>query len=146
MKIKIKRLDKEIELPKYQRDGDAAMDIRSAVDVTIPHLGGIKRSRLAVKSGLCFELPDGYVGLVWDRSGMAFKHGIHTLAGVLDSNYRGELLVVLQNLAFEDFEIHKGDRIAQLLIQKVEQAEIEESEDLTSTDRGASGFLSTGTK
>jgi dUTP pyrophosphatase len=139
MKLKVKKLDKSIELPKHQREGDAAIDIRAGENCVIK-----AGERKIVKSGLAFELPKGYAGLIWDRGGMAAKHGIHTMAGVLDSNYRGELVIVLKNLSDEDFEIKKGDRIAQMLIQKIEEIEIEEVDELGSTDRGEGRFLSSG--
>jgi len=141
MKIKIKRIDKEIELPRYSRKGDAALDIRSAEDCTIKPL-----ERKIVKSGVALELPEGYAGLVWDRGGIAAKHGIHTMAGVLDSNYRGELMIVLKNLSEKDFEIKKGDRIAQLLIQPVIKADVEEVDELSESNRGDKGFSSSGIK
>ncbi len=139
--IKIKRIDKEIELPKYSREGDAALDIRSAETLVLK--AGEKR---VVKSGIAIELPEGQVGLVWDRGGMAAKHGIHTMAGVLDSNYRGELMIVLKNLSEDNFKIEKGDRIAQLVIQPVSEAVIEESEELSDTERGEGRFTSSGVK
>ena len=140
-KIKIKRLDKSIELPKFQREGDAALDIRSSEDCVLK-VG----ERRVVKTGLIFEIPLGYAGLIWDRGGMAAKHGIHTMAGVLDSNYRGELMIVLKNLSEEDFNIEKGMRIAQMLIQKVENMDVEEVEEVSDTNRGEGRFSSSGYK
>ncbi|MBI2629614.1 dUTP diphosphatase [Candidatus Pacearchaeota archaeon] len=139
MKIKIKRLNKEIELPKHQRKGDAAIDIRASENVIIK-----SGERKVVKSGIAIELPEGYAGLVWDRGGMAANHGIHTMAGVLDSNYRGELMIVLKNLSEKDFEIKMGDRIAQLLVQKVENVEVEEVENLSESERNEARFMSSG--
>lgn len=141
MKIKIKRFDKEIELPKYSRKGDAALDIRSAESCIIE-----AGKRKAVKSGIAIELPEGYVGLVWDRGGIAAKHGVHTMAGVLDSNYRGELMIVLKNLSEDDFKIERGDRIAQLVIQQVVEADVEESDELSDSNRGDGRFCSSGVK
>ena len=139
MIIKIKKLEKSIELPKYQRVGDAAMDIKAGEDYMLR-----AGERKVVKTGLAFEIPRGYAGLIWDRGGMAANHGIHTMAGVLDSNYRGELMIVLKNLSGVDFEIKKGDRIAQMLIQKVEEVEVEEVDELSSTERGEGRFMSSG--
>ena len=90
------------------------------------------------------EIPDGYVGLVWDKSGLASKHGIKTMAGVIDSTYRGEISIVLINLGSEDYLVEKNTKIAQILIQKIEQVEIEEVEDLENTERGDRGFGSSG--
>lgn len=141
IKIKIKRLDKDLEIPKYSRNGDAALDIRSAESLILK-----TDERKIIKSGVVIVVPEGYVGLVWDRGGMAAKHGIHTMAGVLDSNYRGELMIVLKNLSEKDFEIRKGDRIAQLVIQPVLNAETEEIEHLDETERGEGRFSSSGIK
>ena len=139
--VKVKRLDSEVDLPRAMRSGDAAMDIRSAEGCVLR--GGERR---VLKTGLVFEIPDGYAGLIWDRGGMAAKHGIHTMAGVLDSNYRGELMIVLRNLSDEDFEIEKGDRIAQMLVQKVETCDVEEISELSESERGEGRFSSSGMK
>lgn len=139
--IKIKRLDKSIEMPKFQREGDAALDIRSSEDCILK-VG----ERKAVKTGIAVEIPLGYVGLIWDRSGMAIKHGIKSMGGVIDANYRGEIMIILKNLGEEDFKIEKGMRIAQMLIQKIENCEVEEAEELSDTNRGDKGFSSSGYK
>jgi dUTP pyrophosphatase len=141
MILKIKSLDKSIELPRFQREGDAALDIRSSEDYILK-IG----ERKAVKTGIAVEIPLGYAGLIWDRSGLAAKHGIKTMGGVIDANYRGEILVVLKNLGEEDFKIEKGMRIAQMLIQKVENMEVQEAEELSDTNRGEAGFNSSGYK
>ena len=138
MKIKIKK-DKDAIMPSYAHDGDAGIDIYSNQDLII-HAGEIK----TISTGLYFEIPKGYAGLVWDKSGLAGNSGIKTMAGVLDSSYRGELRVVLTNLSKNDFEIKKHMKIAQLLIQKIERAEIEETNELNETSRGSGGFGSTG--
>ena len=139
MKIRVKRLHADAQLPCHNRDGDAAMDIRSVESCVIK--AGQKH---IVHSGLAFEIPKGYAGLVWDRSGLAAKHDLHTMAGVLDSNYRGELMIVLKNLSDNDFEVSVGDRIAQLLVQPVQEIEVEESDELSDTERGEKRFLSSG--
>ena len=95
-------------------------------------------------TGLRLQIPPGHVGLVWPRSGLAIRHGIDTLAGVIDSDYRGEVKVVLVNHGEEAFVVAPGDRIAQILIQKVEGATFVGATDLESTGRGSSGFGSTG--
>jgi dUTP pyrophosphatase len=100
--------------------------------------------RAAVGTGLALELPPGTVGLVWPRSGLAVRHGVDTLAGVVDSDYRGEVKVVLINHGREPFHVSAGDRIAQLLVQRVEQVDFVTESDLTATERGAGGFGSTG--
>ncbi len=140
VEIRMHRTDKTVELPKYAKQGDAAFDLRASED-KILHAG----QKQVIKTGLRVAVPEGYCGLIWDRSGMAAKHGIHTLAGVLDSGYRGEIGVVLHNLSDQDFTVEKNMRIAQMLIQPVATAKIMEVDELDDTDRGAGGFGSTGT-
>ncbi|MFC1723562.1 dUTP diphosphatase [Nanoarchaeota archaeon] len=142
VELKIHRMDKSIDPVSYTRDNDAAFDLRSREELVLP-AGGQK----TVKSGVKMAIPDGHVGLIWDRSGHAHKHGIHCLAGVIDSEYRGEVGVVMKNLGSEDFKIEKNMRIAQMLIQPVKTARIieaETEEDLGSTDRGVGSFGSSG--
>jgi len=139
MEIKIKKLHPDAIIPRYAHHGDAGMDLFSVEDVVIK-----AGERAIVKTGISIEFEEGYVALVWDKSGLAGKSGIKTMAGVLDSEYRGEYLIVLFNTSKEDFEIKKGNKIAQLLIQKVERAEIEEVENLSETKRGGGSFGSTG--
>jgi dUTP pyrophosphatase len=127
--------------PHYAKPGDAGADLRSSVSVTVP-----ARSRLLVPTGVCIALPDGYVGLVHPRSGLAVKHGITVLntPGTIDAGYRGEIMVILYNSSDADFEIAIGDRIAQLLIQQVEKAVFVAVEKLPASDRGETGFGSSG--
>ena len=139
MLIKFQKILAEAIIPHYAHPGDAGMDIFSAEDAVIK--AGERRS---VRTGVKMELPEGFVGLIWDKSGLALKNGIETMAGVIDSCYRGEIEIVLVNLSEQDYKIEKGQKIAQMLIQKVERAEIEEVEDLNETSRGAGGFGSTG--
>jgi dUTP pyrophosphatase len=140
MKLQIQRTTKEVDMPSYACDGDAAFDLRSAEE------GALKPGEKKVfKTGLKMAIPPGHVGLIWDRSGLAAKNGIHVLAGVVDSGYRGEVGVVLKNLGEEDVEITLNMRIAQMLIQPVVSANLEETEELEETARGEGGFGSTGT-
>ena len=127
------------ELPSHASEGAAGADLRAAETVLIS-----PGERAAVRTGLEVEIPEGHVGLVWPRSGLAVSQGIDTLAGVIDSDYRGELRVVLINHGDETIVIQAGDRIAQLLIQKVERASFVRSDALSNSDRGAGGFGSTG--
>lgn len=138
IKIKIKKLKQDAKLPEYAHQGDAGMDIFSVEDTII----GPKQRKL-ISTGLSIELPKGYVSLVWDKSGIASK-GLTTIAGVLDYTYRGEYKILLLNISDQDYKIKKGDKIAQILIQKVETAEIEEVNELSDTIRGEGGFGSTG--
>lgn len=126
-------------LPEYAQPGDAGADLRSSVDEVLP-----PRGRMLISTGVSLALPENCVGLVWPRSGMAVKKGIDCGAGVIDSGYRGEIKVLLFNHSDEAFPIKKGDRIAQLLVQKVERVRFKQVEELPESDRGAGGFGSTG--
>ncbi len=139
MKIRVKKLHPDAKVPAFAHPGDAGMDLYSVEDMVLA-----PGERGSVPTGIAIELPDGYVSLVWDKSGPSHKFGVKTLGGVLDSGYRGEYLIGLINLGQEPFEIRKGQKIAQLLIQKVERPEIEETDELGDTSRGAGGFGSTG--
>ena len=127
-------------LPEYGSDGAAGADLRASEPVTLPPGG-----RAAVATGVVLELTPGLVGLVWPRSGLAVRHGIDTLAGVIDRDDRGEVKVVLVNHGDEPFQIARGDRIAQLLVQRVERvAFAAAAAPLAATPRGDGGFGSTG--
>ncbi len=141
MKLKIKKLDKNARLPKYAHANDAGMDLFSIEDKILE-----SGERFVCGTGIALAIPEGYVGLIWDKSGVAAKGGIKTMGGVVDSSYRGEVGVVLKNLSKEKYEIKKGEKIAQMLIQKVENPEIKEVDDLEDTERGKGGFGSTGIK
>lgn len=129
--------------PTYAKPGDAGADLRCTIDAVIP-----AGARLLLPTGVAIALPDGYVGLVHPRSGLAAKHGITVLnaPGTVDAGYRGEVMVTLLNTGSEDFVISRGDRIAQLVIQQFEKANFIAVEMLPGSDRGESGFGSTGTK
>lgn len=141
MKVLFKRLRPDAELPAYARPGDAGMDLRSVEDAVVPRGG-----RALVKTGLAMQLPFGYEAQVRPRSGLALKHGVTVLntPGTIDSGYRGEVGVILANFGDSDFPVAKGDRIAQLVIAPVTQAEVEETDVIDATDRGTGGFGSTG--
>ena len=128
-------------LPHYSHPGDAGADLRSSQNTVVPAMG-----RVLVTTGVSIALPDGYVGLVHPRSGLALKHGITVLntPGTIDAGYRGELMVTLYNTTTEPFVIAVGDRIAQLLIQQVSRARFVSVERLPESHRGESGFGSTG--
>ncbi|MBI2140565.1 dUTP diphosphatase [Candidatus Woesearchaeota archaeon] len=137
--INIKRLREDALLPRYAHEGDAGMDLCSADELRLD-----PGEQKAVATGISCEIPIGYAGLIWDRSGIAANHAVHTLAGVVDATYRGEIKVVMINSGKKAFEIEKGMRVAQMLIQPVESAVIRETEELPSTKRGEGGFGSTG--
>jgi dUTP pyrophosphatase len=126
-------------LPEYASAGAAGADLRASEAVEIAPGG-----RAAVPTGLRLQIPAGHVGLVWPRSGLAVRHGIDTLAGVIDSDYRGEVRVVLVNHGHESFRVAPGDRVAQLLVQRVERAAFTAAPQIDDTDRGGGGFGSTG--
>ena len=139
VQIKIKKLHPDAIIPKYSHVGDAGMDLFSVEKDFI-----LKPNyRILVATGLSIELPKGYVSLIWDKSGVASK-GIKTMGGVIEHTYRGEYKIILVNLSNKDYEIKKGQKIAQLLIQKIETAEVEEVDELSETTRGDGGFGSTG--
>ena len=141
--IAVKRLPhgQDLPLPAYATAGAAGMDVVSAEDVTLPSMG-----RHAVATGLALAIPEGFEVQVRPRSGLALKHGISlpNTPGTIDSDYRGELKIILINLGAEPFEIKRGDRIAQLIIAPVQLGRMVEVESLDETVRGIGGFGSTG--
>ena len=140
MNIRFQKLHPDAVLPQYAHGPeDAAADLCSVEDTVIPAGEG-----RAVGTGLAFEIPQGVAGIVWDRSGLAFKHGITTLAGMIDSGYRGEVRVYLFNTGTEPFTVAKGDRIAQFVFVDVHHAQFEETAELDDSTRGTHAFGSTG--
>jgi len=137
--IKIKKLKNNAVLPSYAHAGDAGMDMYAAEDVHIR-----KGERGKVPTGIAMEIPEGYVGLVWDKSGLSINHGLKTLGGVIDSGYRGEIIIGIVNLSSEDYTLEKGHKVAQLLIQKIESPVVEEAIELNDSHRGEKGLGSTG--
>jgi len=129
--------------PVYAKAGDAGADLRSVEDLIIPN-----GARSLVRTGVRIALPEGYVGLVHPRSGLALKHGITVLnsPGTIDAGYRGEIMVTLYNSGTDDFEVKVGDRIAQLIVQEFAQARFIRVEKLPDTDRSDSGLGSTGSR
>ncbi|WP_156943359.1 dUTP pyrophosphatase [Ensifer sp. WSM1721] len=134
-----------LDLPAYETAGAAGMDLRAAVPADQPITIAPGR-RALVPTGFIFEIPAGYEGQVRPRSGLAFKHGITCLntPGTVDSDYRGEVKVLIVNLGEEDFIVERGTRIAQMVIAPVTQVAIREADGATTTARGAGGFGSTG--
>ena len=126
-------------VPSYSHPGDAGADLKASEQTKVP-----ARGKSLVPTGLRIALPEGHVGLVWPRSGLAVKHSIDCGAGVIDAKYRGEIQVLLFNHSDKDFIIEPGDRIAQLLIQKVESINFLPVDDLDETERDKGGFGSTG--
>lgn len=141
MQIRIQRLDKGVELPKYHYQHDIGLDLPAGENVVIG-----PGQKVVVKTGLKIAIPENHAGLIWDRSGLAAKNSITTLGGVLDPGYRGELKVIMVNLGKESFKVEKGMRIAQMLVQPVANLPMVEVEELDDTHRGEKGFGSSGTQ
>lgn len=142
LEVRVRRLDAGLPVPAYALPGDAGADLYAREDVTLA-----PGERRLVPTGLAVAIPEGFVGLVNPRSGLAAKHGVTIVnaPGTVDSGYRGELFINLLNTdVAAPVTLKRGDRIAQLLIQKVERAAFVEVEDLGETDRGERGFGSTG--
>ncbi len=138
MELKVSKTHPDAKLPSYGHKGDAGIDLFSSVDFVLDR-GQFE----AVSTGIKVAIPEGYVGLIWDKSGISLK-GVHRLAGVIDSGYRGEVKVVLINLGDSAFVIEKGMKIAQMLVQPLTVVKIVETEELDDTSRGEGGFGSTG--
>jgi len=139
MILKIKKLHPDAKIPHYAHHDDAGFDLFSLETFKVK-VG----ERVMVPTGIAMEIPEGFVGLVWDKSGLAVKHGINTIAGVVDSSYRGEVVVALVNNGESDYTFEKGHKVAQMIIQKKETVEFEEVKELSNTKRGDGGFGSTG--
>ncbi len=141
MEVKYKRLSSQVFLPAPAREGDAAVDLQTTVDLVLD-----PGQREAVPTGLAVEIPDGYAGLVIPRSGHALRSGLGVVngPGLIDSGYRGEIKVILVNHGSERVEFQAGERIAQLMIVPVPYVQWVEVADLNPTERGAAGFGSTG--
>jgi len=142
IRVGVKRLDPAVPLPTYAREGDAGLDLHAAHDVTLPPGG-----RALVGTGLAVAIPPGHAGFVLPRSGLALSRGVTILnaPGLIDAGYRGELKVLLVNHDAETtVTLRRGERIAQLVVQRVERAEPVPVDELPASERGAGGFGSTG--
>jgi dUTP pyrophosphatase len=141
--IPLRRLDADLALPEYARPGDAGADLVASEDVTLAAGGG----RALVGTGVAIAIPPGYAGFVQPRSGLALRHGVTCLntPGLIDSGYRDELRVLLVNTdPSTDYDVHRGDRIAQLVIQRVERVEWQPVDELPGSERGLGGFGHSG--
>jgi dUTP pyrophosphatase len=141
MKIKAKKLNKDAIVPTHLLHGDAGLDLHSIEDVSLA-----PGERFAIPTGLAFELPEGYVALIWDKSGLALRDGIKTMGGVIEYTYRGEYKVIILNTSSKVFHIKKGDKIAQMLIQPIMSVDVEEVDALSESERGTHGFGSADEK
>ena len=142
LEVPILRLDPDLPLPSYAHAGDAGADLVAREGATLPPRGG----RALVPTGIAIAIPEGYAGFVQPRSGLALRHGVTCLntPGLIDSGYRDEVRVILVNTDAEPYEVHRGDRIAQLVIQRVEAARFVPVEALSVAQRNREGFGSTG--
>jgi len=142
LKIKLKRLDPSLPLPSYAYDTDAGCDLYSRIDVDLK-----PSERILIPTGIEIAIPEGYAGFIQPRSGLALKHGISMVnsPGLIDSGYRGEVSVILINQdAKKTFRVRRGDKICQLVIQKVEKPQFQVVDSLDETERGKGGFGSSG--
>ena len=142
IEVQIKLLDEDLPMPRYQHEGDAGLDLPSRVDYVLE-----PGERAMIPTGIAVAIPRGYAGFVLPRSGLASRHGIALVnsPGLVDSGYRGEMAIIMINTdKREAFHIKRGDRIAQLVIQRVVEATTVQVNELDETSRGAGGFGSTG--
>ena len=140
MHLAVTKLTPEAKVPTYAHATDAGMYMYAAAAVTIP-----AHERVLVSTGIAMAIPEGYVGLIWDKSGIATKRGVTTLAGVVDAGYRGEVQIALYNTTEETVTFAAGEKVAQMVIQPVLQPELIEVDELEQSERGKGGFGSTGT-
>lgn len=139
MQLKVKKLHPDAVIPSYAHPWDAGLDICTVEEITLA-----AGERKMIPTGLSYEIPEGFVGLVWDKSGLAKNHGITNLGGVIDAGFRGESFILCMNTGSEPYTFRKGDKVAQMLIQPVSIVEVSEVEELSDTTRGDGGWGSTG--
>lgn len=139
MQLLIKKVDASAVVPNFAHATDAGMDLYALESVTIA-----PGERVQVRTGIALAIPAGYVGLVWDKSGVSHKGGLKTLGGVIDAGYRGEVMVGLLNTSSAPYTFEAGHKVAQILIQPVVHPELVVAEELPEADRGEGGFGSTG--
>jgi len=138
--VRVQLLNDRANVPTKANINDAGFDLYSSVDTIIP-----SKQRKTVSTGIALQMPEHFAGLIWPRSGLSVKRGIDVLAGVVDSGYRGEIMVCLYNTSDENVSIQTGDRIAQIIFQEVPRVIMEVHESLGSSQRGDNGFGSSGT-
>ncbi|MDP2749274.1 MAG: dUTP diphosphatase [Nanoarchaeota archaeon] len=138
MKVKIQKSRPDAIIPKYSHVGDAGFDLYACEDIVLNSF-----ERALVPTGIRLAIPEGHVGLIWDKSGLASKNGLKTMGGVVDSGYRGEIGILVKNLGKDPIQIKKQTKVAQMLIQPIVRVDFEET-DLDDTARGERGFGSTG--
>jgi len=141
MNIKVKKLHKDAKLPTHGHPGDAGMDFYCIEDVIFP-----PGRQETVHTGVAIEIPEGYVGLIWDKSSISFNLGLKIMGGVIDAGYRGEIIMNLLNTRDEEVTIPQGYKVAQMIIQRFEHCDIVEVDELSETVRGHGREGSTGHK
>jgi dUTP pyrophosphatase len=141
MQLKFKKLHPDAKIPKYAYAGDAGLDLYVAEGLVLK-----KGEKKSVPLGLAIEIPEGYVGILFDKSSLSHKHGLKSYGGIIDAGYRGEIHVGMMNLSDKDYEFEAGDKIIQILIMPVLQAEVVECDELSESDRGEGAFGSSGNK
>lgn len=139
MKLKVKKLHRDAKLPTYGHPGDAGMDF-----YTLESVKFLPGRQELVHTGVAVEIPEGYVGLIWDKSSVAFNLGIKIMGGVIDAGYRGELVMNLYNTSDREVIVPKGSKVAQMLVQRFEHCDILEVAEISDTARGAGREGSTG--
>ncbi len=139
MRLAIKKLHPDAKVPRFALSGDAGLDL-----CAIEAIEFAPGERKGIQTGIALAIPEGFVGLIWDKSGVALKRGLKTMGGVIDAGYRGEVVVIAKNLSEETISFSAGEKVAQILIQPVEHPEIEEVIELPESERGEGGFGSTG--
>lgn len=141
MIIKVKKLNEEAKMPTHGHPGDAGMDFYTLEDVVFA-----PGKQEKVFTGIALEIPEGYVGLIWDKSGISFNLGLKVMGGVVDASYRGEVIMNLLNTSQKEVFLPKGHKVSQMLIQKFEHCDILQVEELSETVRGEGREGSTGNK
>ncbi len=139
MQLKFKKLHQNAKIPSYAYTGDAGLDLYTSEDLIIK-----KGERKSVALGIAVEIPEGYVGILFDKSGLSHKYGLKSYGGIIDSGYRGEIHVGMMNLSDADYQFKAGDKIIQILIMPIPRCDIMESDKLSESDRGEGAFGSSG--
>lgn len=141
MQLKFKKIHPNAKIPSYAYTGDAGLDLYIPEDLIFK-----QGERKSIAIGIAVEIPDGYVGILFDKSGLSHKHGLKSYGGIIDAGYRGEIHVGMMNLSDKDYEFKAGDKIIQILIMPVLHAEVVECEELVDSERGEGAFGSSGSK
>ncbi len=139
MQLQVKKLDPRAKLPSYAHIGDAGLDLYTLEAVTIP-----PKSRQSIHTGVAILIPQGYVGLIWDKSGLSHKQGLTSIGGVFDAGFTGEYILCLYNTTDEPYIFAAGDKVAQLLIQPIASVEVKEISEVPITLRADGAFGSSG--